>query len=114
MWPRAATSAVGPDGAITDRRAGRISTDVCRTRGQAANNPAGEVELFLEPVRDYRFVLVLRGDGLGAEVDDTDPGRTGEPPIASRTGMPDPSARRRCCGNSSNGPPFSKTTILPT
>jgi 2,3-bisphosphoglycerate-independent phosphoglycerate mutase len=33
-------------------------------------------------VRDYRFVLVLRGDGLGAEVDDTDPGRTGELPIA--------------------------------
>ena len=39
------------------------------------------VELFLEPVRDYRFVLVLRGDDLGAEVEDTDPGRDGVPPL---------------------------------
>ena len=72
---------VGPDGAITDRRAGRISTDVCRTLVDKLRTIRLEVELFLEPVRDYRFVLVLRGDRLGAEVDDTDPGRTGEPPI---------------------------------
>ena len=83
MWPRAATSAQsGRTAAITDRRAGRISTDVCRTLVDKLRTIRLEgVELFLEPVRDYRFVLVLRGDGLGAEVDDTDPGRTGEPPI---------------------------------
>ena len=39
------------------------------------------VELFVEPVRDYRFVLVLRGEGLGAAIDDTDPGREGAPPL---------------------------------
>jgi 2,3-bisphosphoglycerate-independent phosphoglycerate mutase len=73
---------VAPDGTITDRRAGRISTDVCRRLVDKLRAIRLEgVELFLEPVRDYRFVLVLRGDGLGAEVDDTDPGRTGELPI---------------------------------
>ena len=73
---------VGPDGAITDRRAGRISTDVCRRLVEKLRAIRLEgVELFLEPVRDYRFVLVLRGEGLEAEVDDTDPGRTGVPPL---------------------------------
>jgi 2,3-bisphosphoglycerate-independent phosphoglycerate mutase len=37
--------------------------------------------MFLEPVRDYRFVLVLRGESLGAAIEDTDPGRTGVPPL---------------------------------
>jgi 2,3-bisphosphoglycerate-independent phosphoglycerate mutase len=73
---------VGPDGAITDRRAGRISTEVCRRLVDKLRTIRLEgVELFVEPVRDYRFVLVLRGDGLGAEVEDTDPERTGVPPL---------------------------------
>jgi 2,3-bisphosphoglycerate-independent phosphoglycerate mutase len=73
---------VGPDGAITDRRAGRISTDVCRRLVDKLRTIRLDgVELFLEPVRDYRFVLVLRGEGLGAEIEDTDPGRTGVPPL---------------------------------
>jgi 2,3-bisphosphoglycerate-independent phosphoglycerate mutase len=73
---------VEPDGAITDRRAGRISTDVCRRLVDKLRTIRLDgVELFVEPVRDYRFVLVLRGGGLGAEVDDTDPGRTGVPPL---------------------------------
>jgi 2,3-bisphosphoglycerate-independent phosphoglycerate mutase len=73
---------VGPDRAITDRRAGRISTEVCRRLVDKLRTIGLDgVELFVEPVRDYRFVLVLRGEGLGAAVDDTDPGRTGVPPL---------------------------------
>ena len=73
---------VGPDGAITDRRAGRISTDVCRRLVDKLRTIRLDgVEMFLEPVRDYRFVLVLRGEGLGAAIEDTDPGRTGVPPL---------------------------------
>ena len=73
---------VGPDGAITDRRAGRISTEVCRRLVDRLRTIRLDgVELFVEPVRDYRFVLVLRGDGLGAAIDDTDPGREGVPPL---------------------------------
>ena len=53
---------VGPDGAITDRRAGRISTEVCRRLVEKLRQIRIDgVELFVEPVRDYRFVLVLRG-----------------------------------------------------
>jgi 2,3-bisphosphoglycerate-independent phosphoglycerate mutase len=73
---------MGQDGAITDRRAGRISTDVCRRLVEKLRQIRIDgVEVFVEPVRDYRFVLVLRGSGLEAEIDDTDPGREGVPPL---------------------------------
>lgn len=73
---------VGPGGEITDRRAGRIGTEVARRLVEKLRTIRLDgVELFVEPVRDYRFVLVLRAEGLEAEVEDTDPGRTGEPPL---------------------------------
>ena len=80
---------VGPNGEITDRRAGRISTEVCR-RLVAKLRPIRleGVEVFVEPVRDYRFVLVLRGPGLEAEIDDTDPGREGVPPFEATARAP--------------------------
>jgi 2,3-bisphosphoglycerate-independent phosphoglycerate mutase len=40
-----------------------------------------EVELFVEPVKEHRFVVVLRGSGLGDRVTDTDPQITGVPPL---------------------------------
>ena len=56
-------------------------------REAAARSGSTGVELFVEPVRDYRFVLVLRGKGLEAAIDDTDPGREGVPPLSrSRRG----------------------------
>ncbi len=39
------------------------------------------VEVFVEPVKEHRFVVVLRGDGLGGDVHDTDPQVTGVPPL---------------------------------
>ena len=40
------------------------------------------VEVFVEPVKEHRFVVVFRGAGLGGNVDDTDPQKTGVPPLA--------------------------------
>ena len=42
------------------------------------------VEVFVEPVREHRFVVVFRGDQLGDAVNDTDPQATGVPPLAAR------------------------------
>jgi 2,3-bisphosphoglycerate-independent phosphoglycerate mutase len=36
--------------------------------------------VFTLPVKEHRFLLVLRGEGLGDRLDDTDPQRTGMPP----------------------------------
>jgi 2,3-bisphosphoglycerate-independent phosphoglycerate mutase len=74
---------------ITDRRAGRIPTEKCveLVKKLRAARVDG-VELFVEPVRDYRFVLVLRGEGLEGEVDDTDPQRVGAKPLAPKARTP--------------------------
>ncbi len=68
-------------GEITDRRAGRIESAIGRDLVEKLRAVRiGGVEVFIEPVRDYRFVLVLRGPGLVADIGDTDPGITGVPP----------------------------------
>ena len=73
---------VDANGAITDRRAGRIATDLCvklceRLRGIRLEG----VEVLVEPVKEHRFVLVLRGAGLSGRLTETDPQATGVPPL---------------------------------
>jgi len=71
------------DGRLTDRRAGRPSTDECRrlcavlntaleTAGLPARVHAGE---------GHRFVLLLEGDDLSPDIEDTDPQAVGVPPL---------------------------------
>lgn len=75
------------DGTITDRRAGRISSEECVrlcAKLQAATGDllADEgVQVFVEPVKEHRFVLVIRGDGLGGALTETDPLSTGKKPL---------------------------------
>src|SRR5207247_9547634 len=55
---------VDRSGRITDRRAGRIPTELCvRLTERLRGIRLPGVELFVEPVKDYRFVLVLRPKG---------------------------------------------------
>ena len=69
-------------GLITDRRAGRISTELCvklTERLRAIRLPG--VEVLVEPVKEHRFVLVLRGGGLGGRLSETDPQVLGKAPL---------------------------------
>lgn len=76
------------NGDITDRRAGRIATEISSELVQRFKTIEVEgAQLFVEPVRDHRFVLVLRAKDLGDAVTTTDPQRTGLPPLqATATG----------------------------
>ncbi len=69
------------NGLITDRRAGRIPTErgaeLCAML-RAIQLP--DVETFVEPVKEYRFVLVLRGEDLSGGLTETDPQQLGVPP----------------------------------
>jgi 2,3-bisphosphoglycerate-independent phosphoglycerate mutase len=69
-------------GLITDRRAGRISTEKCAglCRELSGLEIPG-VKLFVVPVKDHRFVVVFRGQGLQPAVSDSDPQRIGLAPI---------------------------------
>jgi 2,3-bisphosphoglycerate-independent phosphoglycerate mutase len=90
---------VDGQGLITDRRAGRPSTDRCKEmcRKLAAVKLPG-AEVFVEPVREHRFVLVLRGEGLGDKVNDTDPQQTGHRPLEAR-GADGPSQKTASLAN---------------
>lgn len=67
-------------GIVTDRRAGRLATDRARELCEVLSEiELPGVTLYVEPVREHRFLLVLRGEGLEPGVSDTDPGRPGEP-----------------------------------
>ena len=69
-------------GSLTDRRAGRIPTETCiHLVNKLREIKIDGVEVFVEPVREYRFVVVFRGEGLEGEVEDTDPQITGVPPL---------------------------------
>src|SRR5208282_204166 len=76
-------------GLIVDRRAGRPTTERCVAmcrKLQTIRVP--DVEVFVEPVREHRFVVVFRGDGLGDAVNDTDPQQTGHKPLEARGADP--------------------------
>ena len=80
-------------GKIIDRRAGRISSDESAPlaiRLRQVRIPG--VEIFVEPVKEHRFVVVFRGPGLGDNVHDTDPQATGVPPLPAKAG--DEASRR--------------------
>jgi len=80
---------VDAEGRIIDRRAGRISTE----KGAELVSVLRQitlpgVEVFVEPVQEYRFVLVIRGEGLVAELSETDPQQLGVPPLPVKALLP--------------------------
>ena len=74
-------------GNLTDRRAGRIPTEECRRLCAAIREalgpeqPVDGVQVTVEAGEGHRFVLLLHGDGLSPDLDDTDPQRLGVPPL---------------------------------
>ncbi len=76
---------VDDGGVVVDRRAGRIPTEkneeLCELLRQIE---LPGVEIFVDTVKEYRFLLVLRGEDLGGELNDTDPQEVGELPLAPK------------------------------
>lgn len=69
-------------GRIVDRRAGRISTPQAAPLCEKLDRiQIPGVEVFVRHVKEYRLVIVFRGEGLGGDVADTDPQATGVAPL---------------------------------
>jgi 2,3-bisphosphoglycerate-independent phosphoglycerate mutase len=91
---------VDAEGRITDRRAGRISTDRCTELvADLRDLPLHGAQLFVQPVREHRFVFVLRGEGLSDAVSDTDPQAEGAKALAPRALKPDAEATAQIVAN---------------
>jgi len=83
---------IDAQGMIRDRRAGRIDTDtnrrLCGLLRDKVRLPEG-IQAFFETEKEHRALFVLRGDGLREEIEETDPQKTGLPPLAPRALLPD-------------------------
>jgi len=86
------------DGKISDRRAGRIPSEegsrVIEKLAQAIRIEG--VEVHLRHVKEYRAAMVLRGEGLGGEIADTDPQATGKEPLPAVAKTPNESNEKTC------------------
>jgi 2,3-bisphosphoglycerate-independent phosphoglycerate mutase len=81
---------VDDDGVVTDRRAGRISTDKNEELCELLRDIEVEgAEIHIETVKEHRMLFVLRGEGLSGEINDTDPQETGKKPEAPKASSPE-------------------------
>ncbi|HEY3081344.1 MAG TPA: 2,3-bisphosphoglycerate-independent phosphoglycerate mutase [Chloroflexota bacterium] len=77
-------------GNVTDRRAGRISTETNRRLIEKLRRLAVPgLRVFLETESEHRAVAIFRGEALSDALDDTDPQRTGVPAPAVAPGRPE-------------------------
>lgn len=85
---------VDDKGFITDRRAGRISTQECARMVSLIDDiTLPGVEVIVKPVQDYRFALILRGPRLCSALNETDPQKVGFKPLKLRPLDGSPEAR---------------------
>lgn len=77
-------------GRITDRRAGRISTEVCTELSGLLDTIRIEgIDVFVRPVKEHRLVVVFRGAGLSDQLTESDPQRLGEAPLKIQAKTPE-------------------------
>ena len=69
------------NGIITDRRAGRIATELNAELCKLLEMKIDDIQVLAAPVKDYRFVICFRGAGLRDAVSETDPQHEGMKPL---------------------------------
>ena len=79
---RANFATLDTKGIVTDRRAGRIATEVCEKLVallSAKIKKIGDTEVIIKAGKEHRFVVIFRGKGLEGPLTDADPNREGFP-----------------------------------
>ncbi|HEY1717682.1 MAG TPA: 2,3-bisphosphoglycerate-independent phosphoglycerate mutase [Verrucomicrobiae bacterium] len=79
---RANFATLDAKGIVTDRRAGRIATEVCEKLVAlltAKIKKIGDTEIIIKAGKEHRFVVIFRGKGLEGPLTDADPNREGFP-----------------------------------
>jgi 2,3-bisphosphoglycerate-independent phosphoglycerate mutase len=77
---RANFATLNAKGIVTDRRAGRIPTELCEklcVKLAAKVKKIGDTQVIIRAGKEHRFVVVFRGQGLEGPLTDADPNREG-------------------------------------
>src|SRR6266487_3550468 len=77
---RANFATLDAKGIVTDRRAGRIPTEICEklcAKLSAKVKKIGGTQALIKAGKEHRFVVVFRGKGLQGPLTDADPNREG-------------------------------------
>jgi 2,3-bisphosphoglycerate-independent phosphoglycerate mutase len=77
---RANFATLGSNGMVTDRRAGRIATEICeKLCGMLEEKikKIGDIQVIIKAGKEHRFVVVFRGKGIEGPLTDADPNREG-------------------------------------
>jgi 2,3-bisphosphoglycerate-independent phosphoglycerate mutase len=85
-------------GIVTDRRAGRIATEVCERLCSILSSKIqkiGSTEVHIYPGKEHRFVVVFRGQGLEGPLTDTDPNREGLPIAEAKPADPQNAGQKK-------------------
>lgn len=79
---RANFCSLDKNGIVTDRRAGRIETEVCEQLCKMLSKKIkkiGDTQVIIKPGKGHRFVVIFRGKGMEGPLTDADPHREGKP-----------------------------------
>ena len=77
-------------GRVTDRRAGRVSDATCQALSALLDTVKVEgAEVTVRPVREHRFVVLFRGEGLSDALSETDPQQVGQAPLKAEPLAPE-------------------------
>jgi len=77
-------------GRVTDRRAGRLSTERCIELSRLLDAIRLEgSEVIVRPVKEHRFVVLWRGDTLSDQLTESDPQRLHEAPLKVEAKIPE-------------------------
>lgn len=91
LFMRANFATIDKSGVVVDRRAGRIDNEtnerLCRKLREGVKLKSHDV--IFETVKEHRALVVLRGDNLCEEIEETDPQKVGMPPISPESLTPE-------------------------
>ena len=92
LYMRANFATLNKFGHIADRRAGRLETEknklLCIKLKANVHLQAAK-EVFFVTEKEHRALVVLRGGKLSEQISETDPQRTGEPPLDAKALIPE-------------------------